>query len=131
MDTVRQKCRKLGIEDCVVFAGAQKDPAPYLSAMDVFIFPSLYEGLGSALIEAQANGLHVVTSADVVPGDIDVTGNASFVSLCAPPEVWARTILDNCRRADPEAAGKRVAEKYDIRAITEKLSSIYCDMEQE
>ncbi len=125
MDTVKKKCADLGILNAVVFAGAQKNPAPFLSAMDIFIFPSLYEGLGSALIEAQANGLHVVTSADVVPRGIDVTGNASFVALTEPPEVWASEALQHLGRKDAERANNMVGKKYEIRDITEKLSSIY------
>ncbi len=126
MDAVREKCDGLGIRDSVIFAGAQKHPAPFLSAMDVFLFPSLYEGLGSALIEAQANGLHVVTSEDVVPGDINITGNASFISLEEDPEVWAGEVLSHLGRKDPESANRMVYEKYEIRTITEILTKIYC-----
>lgn len=125
METVRQKCEKLGIADSVVMAGAQKNPAEYLSAMDVFLFPSLYEGLGSALIEAQANGLHVITSKDVVPKDIDVTGNATFVSLKASPETWAEAIQCHIGRNNPDDANAIVYKLYDIKVITEKLISIY------
>lgn len=125
MDAVKEKCAELGILDAVIFAGAQKKPAPYLSAMDVFLFPSLYEGLGTALIEAQANGLYVVTSAEVVPRDIDVTGNASFVALTEPPEVWAEETFHHCGHRPWEKANKQVGEKYEIKTITEKLTSIY------
>ena len=86
MDEIRAKSETLGISDRVIFAGAQKDTPAYYSAMDVFLFPSLYEGLGSVLIEAQANGLSVITTQTVVPQDIDVTGRAAFVPLEAPAE---------------------------------------------
>lgn len=128
MNDIRDKCAALGISEAVIFAGAQKKPAPFLSAMDIFLFPSLYEGLGSALIEAQANGLHVVTSAGVVPGDIDVTGNASFVALTEPPEVWAGEILRHCGHRAPEEANRRVGAQYEIRIITDALTEIYSGM---
>jgi len=128
MEIVRQKCERLGIAERVIFAGAQKNPAPYLSAMDVFLFPSLYEGLGTALIEAQANGLCVVTSADVVPRDIDVTGNAVFVSLKETPEVWARIVRDHYGRKDSDSANELVSEKYEIKIVAESLSLIYSKM---
>lgn len=131
MEAVKRKCEHLGIISCVTFAGAQKNPAPYLSAMDIFLFPSLYEGLGSALIEAQANGLHVVTSADVVPKDIDVTGNASFLLLSESPTVWAQTLNSHIGRSNPEHANKLVRSKYDIHVITDTLASIYSKVEQE
>lgn len=129
MEKVKQKCEQLGIADSVVMAGAQKRPAAYLSAMDVFLFPSLYEGLGSALIEAQANGLSVITSADVVPEDIDVTGNATFVSLNASSEIWAEAVLAHIGRKNPDDANAIVCKTYDIKVITEKLLFIYEGME--
>lgn len=127
MNDIKDKCAALGITEAVIFAGAQKKPAPFLSAMDIFLFPSLYEGLGSALIEAQANGLHVVTSAGVVPRDIDVTGNASFVALTDPPEIWAEEILRHCGRRAPEEANRRVGNQYEIQIITDILTAIYSD----
>ena len=93
--------------------------------MDVFLFPSLYEGLGSALIEAQANGLYVITSADVVPADINVTGNAVFIPLTETPEVWAQEIQSHFGRKNPDIANSKVAEKYEIRVVMKKLASIY------
>lgn len=129
MEKVRNKCEQLGIADCVIFAGAQKNPAPFLSAMDVFLFPSLYEGLGSALIEAQANGLHVITSKNVVPKDIDITGNATFVSLADKPDVWANVIQAHFGRKDPDSANDMVCKKYEIRVITEQLLTIYTKRE--
>lgn len=129
MEKVRNKCEQLGIADCVIFAGAQKNPAPFLSAMDVFLFPSLYEGLGSALIEAQANGLHVITSKNVVPKDIDITGNATFVSLADKPDVWASVIQAHFGRKDPDSANDMVCKKYEIRVITEQLLTIYTKRE--
>lgn len=129
MNSIREKCKKLGILDSVVFAGAQKQPAAFLSAMDVFLFPSLYEGLGSALIEAQANGLHVVTSAGVVPNEIDVTGKATFVPLSDGPEIWSEKVLEHCGRKDAEAANRKVAEKYEIQTITDILARIYTKAE--
>ena len=125
MEEIKEKCERLGLLDSCRFAGAQKDTPSYYSAMDVFLFPSLYEGLGSVLIEAQANGLSVVTTKDLVPKDIDVTGRASFVALNAPAEKWAKEVLkaENEHRADRD---KSVAiEDYDICNVTAILSDIY------
>lgn len=54
---IYQKVVSLGLSNAVIFAGLQKDPAPFYSAMDVFAFPSLWEGLPLTLVEAQYNGL--------------------------------------------------------------------------
>lgn len=107
MDEIRAKSETLGISDRVIFAGAQKDTPAYYSAMDVFLFPSLYEGLGSVLIEAQANGLSVITTQTVVPQDIDVTGRAAFVPLEAPAETWAEAVLSAPARETDGAAPRR------------------------
>ena len=125
MDEIKEKCKVLGIYDSCVFAGAQKDTPSYYSAMDVFLFPSLYEGLGSVLIEAQASGLHVITSKDTVPYDIDVTGNASFVPLEATAEEWAEEVLVHIDRKTDNEANAKVAESYDIKNISNDLMKIY------
>ena len=93
--------------------------------MDVFLFPSLYEGLGSVLIEAQANGLRVVTSKTVVPDDIDVTGSATFVPLEASADVWADAVLAASVRITDSSANVKVKELYDIKSVTENLCRIY------
>ena len=125
MTEIREKCEGLGISESVIFAGAQKDTPSYYSAMDVFLFPSLYEGLGSVLIEAQANGLRVVTSKTVVPDDIDVTGSATFVPLEASADVWADAVLAASVRITDSSANVKVKELYDIKSVTENLCRIY------
>lgn len=62
---IQDKVESLGLADKVVFAGLQKNPVQFYSAMDVFCFPSLWEGLPLTLVEAQYNGLPVVTSDNV------------------------------------------------------------------
>ena len=59
---IKEKTVQKGLEDKVYFAGKQENIRRYLSAMDVFLFPSVFEGVPFALIEAQANGLACVMS---------------------------------------------------------------------
>jgi hypothetical protein len=78
------------------------------------------------LIEAQANGLYVVTSKNVVPDEIDVTGHAAFVPLEASPEEWAEAVLSVPRkRTDWEADNLRVNESYNMYRIAETLADTY------
>lgn len=125
MESILRKCEDLGIADSVVFAGAQKDTPAYYSAMDVFLFPSLYEGLGTVLVEAQANGLPCVTSADVVPEEVNVTGNVTFVPLEAPAETWADVALGLPERSRDRTWNAKVAESYGAGKIAAELSRIY------
>lgn len=77
---IQQKVESLGLSDKVVFAGLQKDPAPFYSAMDVFCFPSLWEGLPLTLVEAQYNGLTVFASKEVT-AEIKLSDNFYFKDL--------------------------------------------------
>ena len=68
------------LEQVVIFAGQQTNIADYLSAMDVFVLPSLFEGLPMVALEAQANGLPCVL-ADTITTETAVTANVWFYSL--------------------------------------------------
>ena len=72
-----------------------------MSAMDIFVFPSLYEGLGLVLIEAQANGLKCFTSKNVVPLEAKVSNSLEYIELNKSPQYWASEILKvNSSRTD-------------------------------
>ena len=86
------KVRELGLIDRVIFTGVRSDVPELLQAMDVFVFPSLYEGLGIAALEAQASGLPCVIS-DQVPSDCALTDLVEFMSLASSPEEWAERII--------------------------------------
>ena len=64
-ERINQKVMSLGLSNAVIFAGLQKDPAPFYSVMDVFAFPSLWEGLPLTLVEAQYAGLPCIVSENV------------------------------------------------------------------
>jgi glycosyltransferase involved in cell wall biosynthesis len=90
LPVIEQKARSLGIIDHITFAGERDDVPALMAAMDVFVFPSIHEGLPRALIEAQAAGLPCIVSeqvtaeADVVPSLI------RRLPLAAPSLEWAR-----------------------------------------
>lgn len=94
-EDMAEYAKKLNIYDKVIFAGYHRDTENYLSAMDIFVFPSKFEGLGLVLIEAQANGLPCFTSDKVVPEEAKVSNNLCFISLDDPPEVWADKIMNS------------------------------------
>lgn len=91
LSSLKLKCKTLGISDHVIFAGSQAEVRDYLSAFDVFAFPSLFEGLGVALVEAQANGLPCVAS-DGVPAEARASGSVYFASLNDESE-WVERLL--------------------------------------
>ena len=114
----------LGVEKDVIFAGVVENVQDYLQAFDVFVFPSLYEGLGIVSIEAQAAGLPVVAS-DNVPRDTELTGNTRFLSLEAGADEWCGAILgfDGCGR---EAMAEEIRAKgFDIKDTANDLKKLY------
>jgi glycosyltransferase involved in cell wall biosynthesis len=92
-----------GLEDNIIFAGIRDDIHTMLHSMDVFVFPSIYEGLGLVLLEAQAAGLPCVVSEAIQP-EADLGLNLlNRASLDDSPEKWADIIL--------EVAGKKLHEE--------------------
>lgn len=90
---LEKKCQQLGIQDAVMFLGSQSYVEKYYMAMDVFVFPSLWEGLGIAAVEAQAAGLSCVIS-DRVPKEVDIgSGLISIVRISDNSEKWADKIV--------------------------------------
>ena len=99
-DCIRQsgkRHRKLGVEDKICFAGKQENVRRYLSAMDVFLFPSLFEGVPFALIEAQTNGLACVMSDAVSEEAVVFPEAVKRLPLQEENRVWADTLLEMSR----------------------------------
>lgn len=80
MANIKEKVKSLGLEESVIFLGQRNDANELYQAMDVFCLPSLYEGLGMVLIEAQTNGLHCITSTET-PKIANVGNLIKFVAL--------------------------------------------------
>lgn len=123
-----KKTKKLNIENVVIFQGIVSNPQDYYQAMDVFVFPSLFEGLGMVLTEAQIAGLPCVFS-DNLPKEIDLdVGLCHRVSLKQTAEVWAEEILKhkNIIRIshDKEAKDKG----FDIKELAKNLEKFYIDL---
>ena len=95
---IEEKAKKLGVKDKVIFAGSKMNVWNYYSMMDLFIFPSLYEGLGMTAIEAQANGLYCIVS-DNITKEVMATNNIEFMSTQQSPKLWAEEAMRhiNCR----------------------------------
>lgn len=123
------KAEQLGIADKVLFAGVQSDTSVWYQAMDVFVMPSLFEGLPVVGIEAQAAGLPCVFSVGITD-EVLLTDTACRVSLQQPDEVWAQTILDAVHRTAERSSAAAVvrAAGYDIRQETRRLEQLYTDL---
>jgi len=112
-----------GAAASVIFTGAVMNVSEYLSAFDVFAFPSLREGTPLALLEAQTNGLPCVIS-DVIPSDAQVTDLVTALGLY-DTDAWNSAIVMS-RRSRPEQYAEQFrAIGWDIRTANEALYNIY------
>ncbi len=125
---VEVSIREKDIERRVHLLGIRSDVPAILSALDVFVFPSLYEGLGMALIEAQAAGVPCVVS-NAVPAEADLNlGLVRFLNPQAGVGEWARCILSarTARRlswADRQRALQ--SSGYDVRSLAQEMERVY------
>lgn len=120
---IEAKVKNLGIEKAVIFLGVRNDVADLYNVMDVFVFPSFYEGLGMVVIEAQVNGLSVVTS-DGVSEETVVTDNIKFLSLQKVRDEWLDVII-NAERKEIENNKDGLFKNFDIKNESKKLESLY------
>lgn len=90
---IDKKIADLKLQDRVILTGVRNDVADLLQAMDVFIFPSHYEGLPVTMIEAQAAGVPCLIS-DKVPIECKVTDLVHVLPLDGSPEVWVKNVLE-------------------------------------
>lgn len=124
---LREKVHKLRIEESVIFYGVAEKTEELYCAMDCFVFPSVFEGLGIVAIEAQASGLRVLCS-DGVPVEAKVTDLLEFMSLSQPAAEWAERILSydsGYKRMD--MSEKIKAAGYDIKQSAKELEEIYLE----
>lgn len=121
MDEIRAYSEELGIAKDVIFTGVRKDIIELLSAMDIFVFPSLFEGMPNTVIEAQATGLHCIIS-DSITREANVSGNVTYLSINDSPQLWAEeiqhTMLSSVRKDVKEVLERK---GYDIQSCTEKF----------
>lgn len=125
MPKIQAKAQALGVAEHVRFLGVRSDVADLMQAMDVFVFPSLYEGLPVTMVEAQAAGLPCIISDKVPPECILTEGLVDVMPLSASPETWAEKIL--AKRAIPrtDRRAEIVAHGFDITTEAVKLQEFY------
>ncbi|MGI6537804.1 MAG: glycosyltransferase [Caldicoprobacterales bacterium] len=91
-DNIEQKVKFYNLQEKIKFLGVRSDVPDLLQAMDVFLFPSLFEGFPNVLAEAQAAGLRCVAS-DRITDSIKITDLIEFLSLEESSEKWAKEVL--------------------------------------
>lgn len=121
---IKEKVSTLNLTNNVIFSGFQSNVNEQMQAMDIFLFPSKYEGLGIVLIESQASGLPSFTSDKVVPKEAQISNLLQYISLEKSPKEWADIILNsNLNRIDIEQQIKN--KGYLIEQTAKQLEDFY------
>lgn len=114
--------RDYDILDNILFLGNKSDVHRYYNAMDVFVFPSRYEGFGISAIEAQASGMPVLLS-DKVPEEACLTEKCTVLSIENGVESWVDTLFR--RKEDKDRDSIIDFEEFNISNNVEKLEEYY------
>lgn len=129
-EEVKQQISQLGINDAVVMVGSKTNTEDYYQAMDVFVFPSLWEGLPVSVVEAQANGLPCLLS-DTITRDVDLTDLVSYFPL-DNKAMWDKGIKSAMSKIRSEASkdNKKQLAPFDSRKVAMSLQEFYLEQEK-
>jgi glycosyltransferase involved in cell wall biosynthesis len=127
LNTIKNKVSQLGLSDSVMFLGNRGDVNELMQAMDIFLFPSLWEGLPLTGVEAQSAGLPVVMS-DVITNEVCITKNVHTMSLKKGASEWADKVLDVCRGFERKDVSNQIIDAgFDIRTTADFLQQFYLE----
>jgi glycosyltransferase involved in cell wall biosynthesis len=127
---IRSKTAEMGLENSVIFLGSRPDiPRLLLGALDIFLFPSTSEGLGLALVEAQAAGLPCIVSANVPEEVAVVKPLVTRLPLDLPAQHWGKELIRIAARppavARSEALQRIEKSPFTIRSSMRCLEKVY------
>ncbi len=128
MEDIKNKVKELNLDDNVKFLGQRNDANELYQAFDVFLLPSLYEGLPVVGVEAQAAGLLCYLSDDMTK-ETKVLDITKFMSLNNTPEEWANNILDDVKKYKRIDTSKEMtAKNFNIKEEAKKLEEYYLNL---
>jgi Glycosyltransferase len=108
---LKEYVNHLHLEDKVHFLGEQHNIQDWLSAMDLFLFPSLFEGFGMAALEAEANGLPVLMSEEASSSELNLNDYFHVISIKAPIAEWVDEII-KVKRTQYRVPYERIREEF-------------------
>ena len=125
MEEMKEKVKKLNLDECVKFLGQRNDASELYQAFDVFLLPSLYEGLPVVGVEAQASGNLCIFSDDMTK-ETKVLDSTVFMSLKNSAKEWADCIIDNLKKYKKHDTKNEVSRYgFNIKIEASKLEKYY------
>lgn len=121
---IEDEINKLGITEAVMFLGSRTDIPELLQSFDVFLFPSLYEGLPVTLIEAQAAGLKIIAS-DTISSEVNFSKLIQFIALKESSLHWAKQLLQSIKYKRENTQKIVIDSGYDIVNNAKNLEDFY------
>ena len=111
---ISEKAKKMNIYNNIIFTGIRSDIPELLSAMDVFVFPSFFEGMPNTIIEAQAVGIPCVL-ADTITKEAEITDLLEYVSLDDTAKEWKNKVIKAIKREKQDTKKLMYQKGYDIQ----------------
>ena len=125
-ENIKKRAEEFGILSDIIFTGSVNNVNEHMMAMDFMIFPSLFEGLGIVVIEAQATGLYSIVS-DEVPKEACLTDIVEYKSLNDSAKLWAKRVMEH-DEIDRISYNKIICQSdFNMMASVKKLERIYCE----
>ena len=116
--------KSTGLEERVHFMGNTPKVSEMLQAMDVFCFPSRYEGLGIAAVEAQTAGLPCMIS-EKVPSEAKITENVKFLPIDSGTQSWVEELVKMKPETRTDHLDQAIRAGYEITEAARQLSQLY------
>ena len=127
---IEKKIVSLHLENAVYLLGSRADIPAILQAIDVFVFPSLHEGLGIAAIEAQAAGIPCVLSS-CIPESCKISADVRYLSISSHPQKWRDVILDLKNHVKHNAEYSVKINGFDITDEAKNMQEFYLSFDNE
>lgn len=123
---IKTYAKKLGIIEKIKFLGVREDVNRIIQCFDAFLFPSLFEGLGIVLIEAQAAGIPCFTSANVVAKEAKITSLFHYIALERTAKEWGGYLLDHLEQKK-NMKNEIIKAGYDLESNINWLEEFYIE----
>lgn len=131
--SIKAQAEQLGITDSILFMGRQSNIGELMSAMDMFVLPSLYEGLGIVLVEAQCNGLPCIVSQEAYNEEVKIYPELlSVLPLSRGAKEWSDLILSKTAITTDRNVDLSILRDcgYDMKTEIKKMEALYLQAEK-